>query len=198
MRYFYAVYDNPATYEAERPDPEPDRAEQPGALAGRGPQPGAVGVDPQLAARDVQPDAERSAAAAVLQRDRPRRASLQPGARLHRRQRHRQRLRVGSGATNPGYFNSKGWQVADDLDFVRGAHQFSVGANWIHSRIETLNNRPTNGAFTFNGQGTGLSMADFMLGVVSGGFVQGNPVYDYDHSDYFGAYVQDNWRVART
>ena len=26
---------------------------------------------------------------------------------------------VGSGATNPGYFNSKGWQVADDLDIIR-------------------------------------------------------------------------------
>ena len=34
-----------------------------------------------------------------------------------------------------------------------------------------------------------------MLGIVSGGFLQGNPVYDYDHSDYVGAYVQDNWRV---
>ena len=31
---------------------------------------------------------------------------------------------------------------------------------------------------------------------MSGGFLQGNPVYDYDHSDYVGAYVQDNWRVA--
>jgi hypothetical protein len=103
---------------------------------------------------------------------------------------------VGSGATNPGYFNSKGWQIADDLDIIRGAHQLSIGGNWILSRIETLNNRPTNGAFTFNGQGTGLSLADFMLGAVSGGFLQGNPVYDYDHSDYVGAYAQDNWRVA--
>ncbi len=102
---------------------------------------------------------------------------------------------VGNGATNPGYFNSKGWQVADDIDIIRGAHQLSVGGNWIHSEIETLNNRPTNGAFTFNGQGTGLSLADYMLGVVSGGFLQGNPVYDFDHSDYVGAYVQDNWRV---
>ena len=102
---------------------------------------------------------------------------------------------VGAGATNPGYFNSKGWQIADDLDLVRGAHQFSIGGNWIHSSIETLNNRPTNGAFTFNGQSTGLSLADFMTGAVSGGFLQGNPVYDYDHSDYIGAYAQDNWRV---
>src|SRR4029434_6962447 len=92
---------------------------------------------------------------------------------------------VGAGATNPGYFNSKGWQVADDLDFIRGAHQISAGANWIHSRIDTLNNRPTNGQFSFNGQGTGLSMADFMMGIVSGGFVQGNPVYDYDSHRYF-------------
>ena len=34
-----------------------------------------------------------------------------------------------------------------------------------------------------------------MVGIVSGGFLQGNPVYDYDHNDYVGAYVQDNWRV---
>src|SRR5438034_1944471 len=102
---------------------------------------------------------------------------------------------VGAGGTNPGYFNSKGWQIADDLDFIRGAHQISTGANWIHSRIETLNNRPTNGQFSFNGQGTGLSLADFMTGIVSGGVVQGNPVYDYDYNDYVGAYVQDNWRI---
>jgi hypothetical protein len=102
---------------------------------------------------------------------------------------------IGNGGTNPGFFNSKGFQIADDIDMVRGAHQFSIGGNWIHSRIETLNNRPTNGAFTFNGQGTGLSLADFMLGIVSGGFIQGNPVYDYDHSEYIGAYAQDNWRL---
>jgi hypothetical protein len=103
---------------------------------------------------------------------------------------------VGAGGTNPGFFNSRGFQIADDLDLVRGNHQFSIGGNWIHSRIETVNNRPTNGQFTFNGQGTGLSLADFMIGAVSGGFVQGNPVYDYDHSEYIGAYAQDNWRVA--
>ncbi|HYU77933.1 MAG TPA: carboxypeptidase regulatory-like domain-containing protein [Vicinamibacterales bacterium] len=102
---------------------------------------------------------------------------------------------VGSGGTNPGYFNSDSYQVADDVDFVRGDHQLSFGANWIHTKIETLNNRPTNGQFSFNGQGTGLPLADFMLGIVSGGVVQGNPVYDYDNHDYVGGYVQDDWRV---
>ena len=26
-------------------------------------------------------------------------------------------------------------------------------------------------------------------------FVQGNPVYDFDHNDYVGAYVQDEWKL---
>jgi hypothetical protein len=102
---------------------------------------------------------------------------------------------VGNGGTNPGYFNSDSWQIANDIDFLKGNHQISVGANWIHTKIETLNNRPTNGAFSFNGQGTGLSLADFMMGIVSGGFLQGNPVYDYDDHDYIGAYIQDDWRI---
>ena len=102
---------------------------------------------------------------------------------------------VGAGGTNPGYFDSDGYQLADDVDWLVGNHQISFGGNWIHTKIETLNNRPTNGQFSFNGQGTGLSLADFMLGVVSGGVVQGNPVYDYDDHDYFGGYIQDDWRV---
>ena len=102
---------------------------------------------------------------------------------------------VGNGGVNPGYFDSQAYQIANDVDWLLGDHQISFGGNWIHTKIETLNNRPTNGAFTFNGQGTGLSLADFMLGIVSGGFLQGNPVYDYDNHDYIGAYIQDDWKV---
>ena len=102
---------------------------------------------------------------------------------------------VGNGGTNPGYFNSNGVQLADDVDYIKGNHQVSFGANWIHTKIETVNNRPTNGAFTFNGQGTGLSLGDFMMGILSGGMIQGNPVYDFDDHDYVGSYIQDDWRV---
>ena len=100
----------------------------------------------------------------------------------------------GSGATNPGYFNSEGFQLADDVDLVKGNHQITFGGNWIHTNIETNNNRPTNGAFTFTGQNTGLPLADFMAGSVFN-FLQGNPVYDYQNHDYVGAYVQDEWRI---
>jgi hypothetical protein len=103
---------------------------------------------------------------------------------------------VGSGATNPGYFNSTGFQLANDFDWIRGNHQFSFGANYIKTDIKTINNRPTNGAYTFNGSNIGLGLADFMLGRMSS-FLQGNPALDNDDHDYFGAYLQDYWRVAR-
>ena len=100
---------------------------------------------------------------------------------------------IGTGGTNPGFFNSDSYQVADDLDIVAGKHQFAFGGNWIRTKIVTVNNRPTNGQFTFNGQTTGLGLADFLLGRVSN-FVQGNPVYDNDQNSYVGAYVQDEWK----
>ncbi len=101
---------------------------------------------------------------------------------------------IGSGATNPGFFNSRSFQIADDVDWIRGAHQFAVGVNWIRTDIDTVNNRPTNGAFSFNGSGTGISLVDFMMGRV-GNFLQGNAVYDNDRNDYIGVYIQDNWKV---
>jgi hypothetical protein len=103
---------------------------------------------------------------------------------------------IGAGGTNPGFFNSDSFQIANDTDIVRGRHQISFGGNWIRTKIETLNNRPSNGQFTFNGQTTGLGLADFMLGRL-GGFLQGNPVYDFDENDYVGAYVQDGGRCVR-
>ncbi len=102
---------------------------------------------------------------------------------------------IGAGATNPGYFNSTDFQLAEDVTLIRRAHQISVGFNWIHAIMNTVNNRPTNGAFSFNGQDTGLSLADLMMGAVSGGFLQGNPDLDNDRANFVSAYVQDSWKL---
>ena len=102
---------------------------------------------------------------------------------------------IGAGATNPGYFNSTNYQIAEDVDIVRGNHQFAVGVNFIHNNINTTNNRPSNGQFTFNGQVTGLPLADLVAGVLSGGFIQGNPVFDNQRQNYIGVYAQDSWKV---
>src|SRR5262245_4288131 len=103
---------------------------------------------------------------------------------------------IGAGATNPGYFNSTNYQLAEDVDLIRGSHQVSLGVNFIHNNINTSNNRPTNGQFTFNGQVTGLPLADFMAGILSGGFVQGNPIFDNQRQNYIGVYAQDSWKLT--
>ena len=100
---------------------------------------------------------------------------------------------IGAGANNPGYFNSTGWQLADDVNLIRGTHQIALGADWIHAITNTVNNRPTNGQYTFSGQITGLALADFMLGDVSS-FLQGNPDLDNERQNYIGLYIQDSWK----
>ena len=117
-RYFYAVYDNPATYDGKNVlTLEPHRPEQPGALARRRPQLVLSSDDAQRAARHLQQDAQRSAAAAVLHADRPRAATSTArcpgymGVSVTGNG-----FSVGTGGTNPGYFNSTGFQIADDLD----------------------------------------------------------------------------------
>jgi len=102
---------------------------------------------------------------------------------------------LGAGGTNPGHFNSTAPQIADDLTLVRGQHQIQVGVSWQHAIMNTVNNRPTNGAFSFGTSFTGLGITDFLLGDLSN-FLQGNPDWENDRANFLGAYAQDSWRMS--
>jgi hypothetical protein len=87
-----------------------------------------------------------------------------------------------------------GYQFADDLNWVKGNHQIAFGANMIRQMQYVYGPLNGDGNFTFNGQSTGLSMADFLLGKASA-FTQGGIQYDYERYRYIGLYVQDNWKL---
>jgi hypothetical protein len=94
------------------------------------------------------------------------------------------------------------YQLSEDINVVRGSHQIAFGVNYIRAIMNTLNNRPTNGQFTFSSTSgcancTGLALADFMIGTVSGGFLQGGQVYDNDRANFIGLYAQDSWKLTR-
>jgi hypothetical protein len=104
-------------------------------------------------------------------------------------------LYSAAGATYPGYLYTTSYQVADDLSLIRGNHQIQFGGNYIrpiHNIWIYLNSA---GAFTFNGQVTGLPMADFLIGSPSS-FAQNTISEDRERQRYFGAYVQDSWKVT--
>ena len=56
------------------------------------------------------------------------------------------------------------YQFANDLSIVRGAHQFGVGADYIHNKYDSTSYLAASGNTSFTGQVTGLGLADFLLG----------------------------------
>jgi hypothetical protein len=98
------------------------------------------------------------------------------------------------GTCAAGYFNLNDYQVADDVNWVKGRHQLSFGFNIIRVQNNTLSGFDENGAPTWNGQFTGLGMADFMLGKISD-FQQTNQTPDALRTWVMSYYAQDSIRI---
>jgi len=104
---------------------------------------------------------------------------------------------LGQGGNNPGYFNSTDYQLSNDVIYVRGGHQITAGVSYLWAYMNTVNNRPTNGAFTFTGATVGggsLGYADFLTGNLDS-FSQGNADYENDVYTYIALYAQDSWKI---
>lgn len=98
----------------------------------------------------------------------------------------------------PGRFTSTTWQISQDFDWARGAHQLAFGGMWIRPRLDAMGPFQANGWFTFNGSRAGagrLGLADLLLGLPSQ-YRQGGIQDIQQYMNYVGAYVQDTWRVS--
>src|SRR5262249_5960129 len=80
---------------------------------------------------------------------------------------------AGTGAT-PSTYNTTGFQFAEDVNMIRGAHQIGYGVSWIHGELNGVSQLNATAPFTFNGQITGMGLADFMVGRASA-LTQGSP-----------------------
>src|SRR5215469_4652880 len=99
------------------------------------------------------------------------------------------------GTCAPGHFNLNDYQVADDLSWVKGKHQLGFGFNVIRVQNNTISGFDENGAPVWNGQFTGLGMADFMLGKMSD-FQQTNATPDDLRTWVMSYYAQDSIRMS--
>jgi hypothetical protein len=101
---------------------------------------------------------------------------------------------AGTNAT-PSTYNTAGFQFAEDMSTIRGAHQIGYGVSWIHSELNGVSQLNATAPFTFNGQITGLGLADFMVGKPSA-LTQGSPSLGYYRLNYAGLYLQDTWKAT--
>ena len=99
------------------------------------------------------------------------------------------------GTCAPGHFNMDSYQVADDVDVIRGKHQMAFGFNLIRIQNNTISGFDENGAPSFNGSFTGLGLADFMLGLMSD-FQQTNATPDDLRQWLMSFYAQDSFRLS--
>jgi hypothetical protein len=99
------------------------------------------------------------------------------------------------GTCAPGHFNVNAFQVADDVDVIRGRHQMAFGFNLVRVQNNTISGFQENGNFTFNGSRTNVPLADFMLGLPND-FNQTNATPDDLRSWIMSFYVQDTFKVS--
>jgi hypothetical protein len=102
---------------------------------------------------------------------------------------------IGGNTQSLATFVTNSYQVSEDLNVVRGDHQFAFGGNLAVWTVDQYAVNQDTGNFTFNGQATGHGLADFMLGRVSA-FNQGSPTDWATQQAYVGVYAQDTWRFS--
>ena len=109
------------------------------------------------------------------------------------------------GVCAPGHFNLNSFQVADDVDLIRGRHQIAFGFNLVRVQNNTISGFEENGNFNFNGSLTGnttvpgctncgLGLADFMLGRPSN-FEQTNATPNDLRQWIMSFYAQDTFKI---
>ena len=115
---------------------------------------------------------------------------------------------VGCGTCSPGFFNTQTEDFADDVDYVRGKHQFAFGGEILRTGQNTSAGYLQNGSFNFGGLSSGVGgkqgepMIDFIAGSLSNSgataaFSQSKAQQTAYRQTSFGLYAQDTYHFTR-
>jgi hypothetical protein len=109
---------------------------------------------------------------------------------------------IGTGTAIQASFIPTYYAASDDLHLVRGSHQISIGYSTFKYQHSQKANVFSAVTFNFGGlaaglnSGTGLGMADFLLGRLNS-LTQGTPNTTFANKWYQGVYAQDTWKINR-
>jgi hypothetical protein len=101
---------------------------------------------------------------------------------------------IGSSMATDAHYRTTTVQAGDDFSFIKGDHQMSFGVSLSNTRSNGYANVNAAGPLSFNGSVTGLGIADFFLGNLSG-LNQGGPTQLLGRIWYLGVYAQDAWKI---
>jgi hypothetical protein len=126
---------------------------------------------------------------------------------------------LGSNAFLPSDEVSSTFQLNDNLTKIYSKHTFKMGFEWQHVKFSTLQPPWSHGQFNFGGyteppggNSGNVGIADFLLVPAVGDFTTQGTKVDYvggangvfvsnisltdNGKDYYGGYVQDDWKVT--
>jgi len=102
---------------------------------------------------------------------------------------------INFGTETDSWYRPNTYGISDDITLVRGAHQWGFGASFALNQWKTHANIRSQGTFSFNGNQTGLPLADFMMGSVFE--FREAPPFELDiKQKYVGLYGQDTWKLS--
>lgn len=103
---------------------------------------------------------------------------------------------VGGSSNAPADYIRNQWQWADDMDWVRGRHHFSLGGEFIAGQMDATNLTYANGEFNFQASGNENALADYLLGTVNT-FLDSNLVISGLREKYLGLYFEDSVQLTK-
>ena len=102
---------------------------------------------------------------------------------------------VGCGTCALGIFNITSYQLADDVDILRGKHQIAFGVDLLRTRDIQNNHYQDDGVFNFSGQYSNDPLLDFLAGKMNS-FSQSGPQLNDLFQNVVGFYVQDTFHAT--
>ncbi|MBI3681256.1 MAG: TonB-dependent receptor [Acidobacteria bacterium] len=87
-------------------------------------------------------------------------------------------------------------QVTDNVTIIRGKHSLKTGFEFRYSLNKDDFNQQTGGSFSFSDRATRSGIATLLLGWTSGASLVDTDLLEA-RTDYYGAYVQDDWKISK-
>jgi outer membrane receptor protein involved in Fe transport len=113
-------------------------------------------------------------------------------------------LQLGPTSFSFGLRAQNQTQFADTLTWIKGKHTIKIGVDQRYIRENWINNSNPSGSFSFSAAltgnplapaGTGVGMATYLLGAVSGGSLTMRNHMSF-HSWSHASYIQDDYKVT--